>query len=145
MVRKRDFLATIDRGHGSETTKTRNSRRRLRNVTKLRSCDLVLLCHPWLSSLVTRETEMVCSVAFSLESLASLPRGRDKRGLCVHFTIQGILHALSLFKKQQRLRQTSNKSYRTQNLLNWDYWEVNFRCNIHRHRFLSNVVVGKII
>ena len=56
-----------------------------------------------------------------------------------------ILHALSLFQKQRRLRQTSNKSYRIQNLLNWDYWEVNFRCNIHRHRFLAKVVAGKII
>ena len=56
-----------------------------------------------------------------------------------------ILYALSWFQKQRRLRQTSNKSYRIQNLLNWDYWEVNFRCNILRHRFLGKVLADKII
>ena len=73
------------------------------------------------------------------QATASRPRGRNKRSLWMHFA------CLESFQKQRRLRQTSNKSYLIQNLLNWDYWEVNFRCNIHRHRFLAKVVAGKII
>ena len=94
-----------------------------------------------LSSPVTRETEMVSSIAFSLESFASRPRGREKP-LCA-FCMPWV--CLKNNDDYDRPQNSSNKSHRIQNLLNWDYWEVNLRCNIlNRHRFLGKVVAGKM-
>ena len=98
------------------------------------SCSFVSLVMSRLLNSVTRETEP--SKIFSLAVSAAEVR---EASAC-------ILHALSLVKNNDDYdRPLILKSYRIQNLLNWDYWEVNFRCNIHRHRFLAKVVAGKII
>ena len=109
----------------------------MKETRTLRLCDLVLLSYSWCRG-------------YRVRLLGKQKWSHPLRIFCFAATRQRkasacILYALSWFQKQRRLRQTSNKSYRIQNLLNWDYWEVNFRCNILRHRFLGKVLADMII